>query len=289
MTNQSISVATPMIWEMDFNALPLRDANDKRVWELLVCDTSGSFKQACYCNNQQVKSEWVAEQLQQYLDMVPHPPVAVRVFRSRMASILQRGCAAVGLPMRPSRRVYTLKQWMQQRAADVYPNESQFTYQPNDVLTMDPDAPTPTVLPDKLRGERWALVNLRATEMTGIDEWPADFKDVFPVAWDEMDPELPIPGVIIVSRRAAALAAWMGGIEPACVHTVSGNRPNLVLEAGLSDSYILGNLTNPELQAEADHFETRKQGSTGIHFLAIQTDLNAQMFNGFWLLKDPDQ
>ena len=124
------------IWEMDFNALPLRDERDKRVWELLVCDRSGEFKQARYCSNQEVNSVWVGERLQEFLQIAPAPPAGIRVFRSRMSSILQRGCEAAEIPMRPSRRVYTLKQWMDERARQLClsPLRYQISYAGSDGL-----------------------------------------------------------------------------------------------------------------------------------------------------------
>ncbi len=277
------------VWEMDFNALPLRDQQDKRVWELLVCDTSGAFKQACYCNNQQVKSEWVTEQLQQYLTITADKPVAIRVFRSRMSSILQRGCVGAGIPMRPSRRVYTLRKWMQQRATDVYPYETEFTYQPDDTIMMDAALSAPATLPDKLRGDQWALVTLKVSDLKDMDQWPTEFSDQFPVEWDQFDSEAAVPGLLMTSRRASPLAAWMSGIEPAFLRQVAEPQPYLLLEAGQTDRYIMARLSSEKIQAESKQFEARKQAIQGLHFLAIQSDLQAQSFAGFWLLQDLDQ
>jgi hypothetical protein len=131
------------VWQMDFNAVPLRDAQDRRVWELLVCDPGGQFRQAKYCSNQEVNSTWVAQQLRSYLEAAPQPPSAIRVFRARMSSILQRACNAVGIPMLPSRRVYALKAWMRERAEQVYPQETQFTYSPEPPVEPDPPDPVP--------------------------------------------------------------------------------------------------------------------------------------------------
>lgn len=118
------------IWQMDFNAVPLRDGQGRRVWELLVCDASGQLRQAKYCSNQEVNSTWVAQQLRGYLEAAPQPPAAIRVFRARMSSILQRACNAAGIPMLPSRRVYALKAWMRERAEQVYPPRNPVHLQP---------------------------------------------------------------------------------------------------------------------------------------------------------------
>ncbi len=275
------------IWEMDFNALPLRDDRDKRVWELLVCDRTGEFKQTRYCSNQDVNSVWVGERLQEFLQLAPVPPVGIRVFRSRMSSILKRGCEAAGIPMRPSRRVYALQQWMDQRAKEVYPNETQYTYQPNDVLMLtETDLPDPTPLPDKLRGDRWALVTLQIADLRQADQWPTEFGELFAVDWDQLDQTQAVPGLLIASTRAVAIAAWMSGVEPSSL-TVDPDQ-GLILEAGQTDRYLMARLTEDKLRAEGEGFQARKQQRGGLHFLALQTDLNEQSFAGFWLLKDLD-
>ena len=62
-------------------------------------------------------------------------------------------------------------------------------------------------------------------------------------------------------------------------------RPQLRLETGLSDSWTLVNLTNPEMVEEAEKFETAKEKANGVHFLAVQTEPDSESFAGFWLLK----
>ncbi|MEN9203811.1 MAG: Tab2/Atab2 family RNA-binding protein [Thermostichus sp. DG_1_6_bins_120] len=270
------------IWQMDFTAVPLRDEQDRRVWELLVCDPPGQFRRAQYCSNQEVNSTWVAQQLRQYLEQAPVAPSAIRVFRARMSSILQRACAAVGIPMIPSRRVYTLKAWMRERAEQVYPRETQFTYTPESLP--EPDLPDPIRLPDKLQGERWALVTLRAADLQEAKSWPIEFGELFPVDWSSLSPDTIIPGLVITSQRALPMAAWMTGIEPAYL---SVGQEQLILEAGLNDRYLFATLKTEKLRAEAEGFAKRQHLAQGIHFLAIQTDLQAQSFAGFWLMQHP--
>lgn len=267
---------------MDFTAVPLRDEQDRRVWELLVCDPSGQFRQAQYCSNQEVNSTWVAQQLRNYVQAAPQPPSAIRVFRARMSSILQRACDGVGIPMVPSRRVYTLNAWMRERAEQVYPHEAQFTYSPESPV--EPDLPDPTRLPDKLQGERWALVTLRAADLQEAESWPTEFGELFPVDWSSLPPDTIIPGLVITSQRALPMAAWMTGIEPAYLSIV---QEQLILEAGLNDRYLFAPLKAEKLRAEAEGFAKRQHLAQGIHFLAIQTDLNTQSFAGFWLMQHP--
>ncbi|MGQ9836781.1 MAG: Tab2 family RNA-binding protein [Cyanobacteriota bacterium] len=270
------------IWQMDFTAVPLRDEQGRRVWELLVCDPSGQFRQARYCSNQEVNSTWVAQQLRDYLETAPQAPAAIRVFRARMSSILQRACDAVGIPMLPSRRVYALNAWRRERAEQVYPYEAHFTYSPEPPV--EPDLPDPTRLPDKLQGERWALVTLRAADLQEAESWPIEFGELFPVAWSDFPADTIIPGMVITSQRALPIAAWMTGMEPAYLSVAE---EQLVLEAGLNDRYLFTPLKTEKLRTEAEGFAKRQRLAQGIHFLAIQTDFKAQSFAGFWLMQHP--
>ena len=63
-----------------------------------------------------------------------------------------------------------------------------------------------------------------------------------------------------------------------------GLRPKIRLETGVSDSWILVNLTNPQTLAEAKGFEEAKQKVGGVHFLAVQSSPESESFAGFWLL-----
>jgi hypothetical protein len=82
------------------------------------------------------------------------------------------------------------------------------------------------------------------------------------------------------------LSAWMSGAEPAALQVQRETKPGLILEAGQLDRYSLVRFTTDKTRQEGEGFAARKQESQGLHFLAIQTDLQAQAFAGFWLLKD---
>ena len=59
------------------------------------------------------------------------------------------------------------------------------------------------------------------------------------------------------------------------------------METGVSDSWILANLTDNKTVAEGEGFETAKQKANGVHFLAIQSPIKSESFAAFWLLMDP--
>ncbi|MEN9252657.1 MAG: Tab2/Atab2 family RNA-binding protein [Thermostichales cyanobacterium HHBFW_bins_127] len=268
------------IWQVDFHPCPLLDDQGKRVWELLVCDGSGHWQQACYASNQEVNSRWVSEKLQAYLDIAPVKPMLMRIFRLRMAALLQRAAELVGIPSRLSRRVYSLQRWYAWRQQQVYPQEGQFTYKPEGMP--EPVYEDPQPLPDALRGERWALVTLRAQDFQ--QDWQAEFGEMLPLDWQAWDPETVIPGLLITSRRARAIAAWMSGVDPYAVSVEPGSPGELLLEVGGNLSYVVARLGDATSQREAAGFAQRLQAAGGIHFLAVQETLKSQQLTGFWLL-----
>jgi hypothetical protein len=76
----------------------------------------------------------------------------------------------------------------------------------------------------------------------------------------------------------------MSGLELAWLRLDNNQGGRLVLETGASESWILANLRNPQVLAAAKDFELAKQNANGAHFVAVQSDPQAESFAGFWLL-----
>jgi len=60
----------------------------------------------------------------------------------------------------------------------------------------------------------------------------------------------------------------------------------LLLETGVSESWIVANIKKPQTLAEAKGFEEAKQKANGVHFLGVQSNPQAESFAGFWLLQE---
>lgn len=117
-----------------------------------------------------------------------------------------------------------------------------------------------------------------------------DFSELLDVS--HLDPETPIAGIIIISGRATALAAWMSGVDPVFMRferSLMGDRVTMQLEASADARWVLAKLQAPKDQAaiaQADSFEKAKRDAQGFHFLAVQTNPELEHFAGFWMLKD---
>ncbi|MEA5552826.1 Tab2/Atab2 family RNA-binding protein [Anabaena cylindrica UHCC 0172] len=280
------------IWELDFYSRPILDENQKKVWEVLVCEspldvrtkTDSLFRYAQYCPSTQVNSGWLRTALQEAIEKAGEAPIKIRFFRRQMNNMITKACEGVGIPAISSRRTLVLNQWLQQRMEDVYPQEP--GYQGNANPSVRLDKPLPQRLPDALEGKQWAFVTLEAGDFAEMPEWEIGFGESFPLELAKLSPEDRIPGILIFSPRALPLAGWMSGLEMAYLHFDTKQGDRLILETGATESWIVANIKTPQLLAEAQGFAQAKAKANGVHFIGVQSDPQAQSFAGFWLLQE---
>jgi RNA-binding Tab2/Atab2-like protein len=137
-----------------------------------------------------------------------------------------------------------------------------------------------------LEGKQWVFVSLQAADLAEMPEWEISFGEAFPLELAQLSPETRIPGVLIFSPRALPIAGWMSGLELAFLKFDTNLGDRLILETGVTESWILANIKNLQTLAEAKGFEEAKQKANGVHFLGVQSDPQAESFAGFWLLQE---
>ncbi|MGB3651855.1 MAG: Tab2/Atab2 family RNA-binding protein [Rivularia sp. (in: cyanobacteria)] len=281
------------IWELDYYSRPILDENNKKIWEVLICETpldtntktDSLFHYAKYCSSATVNSVWLQTALQEAIEKAGEAPVKIRFFRRQMNNMITKACLDIGIPAQPSRRTLALNQLLQQRMESVYPQEPGFQGGSNPSVRLD--APLPQRLPDALEGDQLVFVTLSAADFADMPEWEIDFGEAFPLELAQIQPETKIPGVLIYStNRALPIAGWLSGLELAWLRFDTAKQPRLILETGATESWILANIKNPQMQAEAKNFEQAKQKANGVHFIGVQSDPNSESFAGFWLLKE---
>jgi len=80
--------------------------------------------------------------------------------------------------------------------------------------------------------------------------------------------------------------AVLSGLE-VCSVEADVARARLILSVGISTRYIFSTYKKtPETSSEAEAWEAAKKASGGLHFLAIQPDLDSEDCAGFNLLLD---
>ena len=282
-------------WELDFYSRPILDENNKKRWEVLICerpagidsDIDDLFRFSKFCASSTVNSVWLREAIDEAIAKAPTPPDRVCFFRRQMTNMITKACTDAALAVNISRNTLALDQWLQKRMADVYPEMEGYNADSNPSVSYPPSQPQP--LPDALLGEKWAMVSLDAVALAEMPEWDISFGGAFPLQLTAVQDNTPIPGLIIYSSRATPLAAWMSGLELSSLNyqPAMGQIPaRLVLETGSADAWIISPLSSDALKEEAQNFETAKKGADDVHFVAIQSGPESESFAGFWLLKE---
>ena len=280
------------VWELDFYSRPIFDERQKKRWEILVCegiqdinaDPDSLFRYSKFISSSEVNSIQLKGALEEAIAQAPNPPSQIRFFRYQMRNMITRGCEALGIPAKLSRRTLALQQWLDHRNQEVYPKEPGYQPSQSPFITTTPISPSP--LPDALLGQQWAFVTLEASAFADLPEWSIDFGESFPLDMAGVPPDARIPGVIVYSQRALPLAGWMSGLELSHLKAKLAAPSRLLLETGVTECWILADITSADIVAEAANFETAKQKANQVHFLAIQTDPQSETFAGFWLLRE---
>ncbi|MUG92537.1 DUF1092 family protein [Scytonema sp. UIC 10036] len=280
------------IWELDFYSRPIVDENQKKLWEVLVCESpldtrtkvDSVFRFTKYCPSTEVNSVWLRTTIEEAIEKAGASPRRIRFFRRQMNNMITKACKDLGILAQPSRRTLLLNQWLQQRMEEVYPQEPGYQAGTNPSVRLD--NPLPQRLPDALEGQQWDFVNLQAADFADMHEWEIGFREAFPLEFAQVSPETSIPGILIFSPRALPLAAWMSGLELAWLKFDNSQGARLVLETGATESWILANIKNDQTLAKAKSFEEAKQKANGVHFIAVQSNPQEESFAGFWLLQE---
>jgi hypothetical protein len=154
------------IWELDYYSRPILDENNKKIWEVLVCESpldtrtkaDSLFRYAQYCPSTQVNSGWLRTALQEAINQAGVAPLKIRFFRRQMNNMITKACEEVGIPAQASRRTLMLNQWLQERIEQVYPQEPGYQEATNASVRLE--SPLPQRLPDALEGQQWIFVTL---------------------------------------------------------------------------------------------------------------------------------
>lgn len=277
------------VWELDFYSRPILDDNQKKRWEVLICDgaqsvnDSPTLRYSKFLSNKQVNSIELQAAIEEAIEEAGEAPTHIRFFRAQMQNMIKRACDGVGISARVSRRALTLQDWLDDRREHFYPQQPgyQETKSPSTMRPVEAARP----LPDALIGDRWAMVSLPAKDFADMPEWDIGFGESFPLALSGITPETMVPGILIFSERALPLAGWMSGLELAYLDVQIGQISQLLLETGSNDTWIMAGLNRPELTQEAERFMTAKENANQVHFVAVQDNPDSESFAGFWLMQ----
>lgn len=276
------------IWELDFYSRPVIGMDGKKLWELIITDTTGAFEHVEAIPNSLVNSRDLRKRISAVIEDAPTRPTTIRFFRMQMRNMISIALADLGVQVRPSRRTYALQQAVRYREVNVYPSMPGFQpsllAQPASFL--GPDIALTQRLPDALRCDSFAFARFPLAQLKAFfsDSDPRDYFGEMCLVGPDVPSDALIPGLVIRASRAPAVAGWMSGVELAAVQARL-NKQDIIFECGLDTMYKFGAITK-DIRDEAKSFQAAKQDVEGLHFLAIQKSEDSDDIDGLWLLCD---
>ena len=231
-------------WEIDFYSRPIIDENGKKRWELLITSTNNfkdkkTFKWEKICPASSVNSIWLKDAFDEAIDEAYlqgwDKPSVIRCWRSSMKTMIKRAADQIGIELISSRRTYSLLEWLIERERSFYPQQKGYTGV-NLAPPSNPITNQAIPLPEEVRGESWSFASLSLNTLREADEWEIEFSNLIPIK-DSINENISIPGIRLFSpKRSLALAAWLGGLEPAKL-LIEGTQ--IILEAGQADRWLV--------------------------------------------------
>lgn len=111
-------------WELDVYSRPVIGADGKKLWELLICDSTGNLRHVSPIPSNMVNSREVRKTIETVIDSAPggSKPTVIRFFRNAMFNMIDIALRDVEIAVKPCRTTYAMYQWLEERERDVYPN-----------------------------------------------------------------------------------------------------------------------------------------------------------------------
>ena len=278
-------------WEVDFYSRPILDENGKKRWELLITSTSNfkdkkTFKWEKTCPASNVNSIWLKDALDEAIKEAKSQgwdsPTVLRCWRSSMKTMIKRAADQIGIELISSRRTYSLLEWLIDRESNFYPKQKGYIGV-NLAPPSNPITNQAIPLPEEVRGDSWSFASLSLNTLREADEWDIEFSNLIPIK-ESINENISIPGIRLFSpKRSLALAAWLGGLEPAKL-VIEGTQ--IILEAGQADRWLVTDIEKEAQKAIEINFLNTKRDADGLQFISVQKSSEQNSLDGFWMLRD---
>ncbi len=278
-------------WEIDFYSRPILDENGKKRWELLITNTNkfkykNTFRWEKICPATSVNSIWLKEALEEAICEAKskgwESPRVLRCWRSSMKTMIKRAADQIGIELISSRRTYSLIEWLIDRERNLYPKQKGYTGV-NLAPPLNPIKSQAIPLPEEVRGDSWSFASLSLNTLREADEWEIEFSNLIPIK-ESINENISIPGIrLFSSKRSLALAAWLGGLEPAKL-IIEGTQ--IILEAGQADRWLVTDIDKEAKNAIENNFLNAKRDADGLQFISVQKSSEQNSLDGFWMLRD---
>ena len=111
-------------WELDCYSRPVITAGGKKLWEVLITDSTGSFRFCKTLPSNQVNSKVLRQTVEDLMEdpNIDTKPSTIRFFRGAMFNMVNIALSELDVVGRPSRCTNSIAGWLEERHRDVYPN-----------------------------------------------------------------------------------------------------------------------------------------------------------------------
>ncbi|MEM9246106.1 MAG: Tab2/Atab2 family RNA-binding protein, partial [Cyanobacteria bacterium P01_F01_bin.153] len=109
-----------VVWELDFYSRPVLDENQKKRWEVLICESpteldsnlKNPYRYSVFCSNTEVNSITVSNAMKAAIAESGVKPDKVRFFRQALRNAIEAGCQTVNVKASLSQRTLAMERWI---------------------------------------------------------------------------------------------------------------------------------------------------------------------------------
>ena len=149
-------------WELDCYSRPVMGDDGKKLWEILLTDSEGTFRYIKAIPSNLVNSRNLRNAVEEVMEQAPVRPRLIRFFRNQMFNMITIALSTLDVEVKPSRRTYNIFSWLSEREKYIYPKMEGYNPQLKQQTILDYDVTQPDRLPDVLKAESYAFVALPA-------------------------------------------------------------------------------------------------------------------------------
>lgn len=267
---------------MDFFSRPVINSDGKKIWELVIVNETGTFEYTELVPNNMVNSKELRKRIRKLLDSTSIKPKTIKFFRSQMFNMISIALSDLDLIVKPSRRTFSLLKNLAIREREVYPKMEGFKPFMRDYDVKENLKSFPEKMPDTLQGDIYLFASIDKTAAKTILLNNCNKRCFNSIPFELLLSEK-IPGLMIYSERAKALANWLDSLE---IYNVQCDieTKNIIIETGLDKKYLFAKISDNQYK-EAIFFENEKAKANSVHFISVHSSLDQNENFGFWLLK----
>ena len=130
-------------WELDCYSRPVMGADGKKLWEILLTDSEGSFRYLKTIPSNLVNSRNLRNAVEEIMEQAPVRPKMIRFFRNQMFNMITIALSTLEVEVKPSRRTHNLFSWLSEREKFIYPKMAGYNAQLKQQTILDYDVSQP--------------------------------------------------------------------------------------------------------------------------------------------------